>query len=120
MAIRLRDGSITELNVWDRTGTIVYSRRDRRTSGSACRSPTRSPQPSTQGTVTSDVTTEPETGPIPGAADRLVEVYAPLRLPGQPPLAFEIYLRYDRVESTANNLVCASCRWPSARCCCCS
>jgi hypothetical protein len=54
--------------------------------------------------VTSDVTTEPETGPIPGD-DRFVEVYAPLRLPGQAPLAFEIYLSYDRVETTANNLV---------------
>jgi two-component system, NarL family, sensor kinase len=111
VANRLRDGSISELNVWDRTGTVIYA-DDADDIGERLPVPEEVAAAIDHGAVTSDVTTEPETGPIPGtvAGDddgdhRLVEVYAPLRLPGQSPLAFEIYLSYDRVESTASNLV---------------
>jgi two-component system, NarL family, sensor kinase len=103
VGIRLRDGSITELNVWSRTGTVVYS-DEASDIGERLAVPPEAVAAIDTGTVTSDVTTEPETGPIPGGS-RLVEVYAPLRLPGQQPLAFEIYLPYDRIETTANNLV---------------
>jgi signal transduction histidine kinase len=102
---RLRDGSIIELNVWSRTGTVVYS-DETSDIGERLSVPPEALAAIDTGAVTSDVTTEPETGPIPGNGDdRLVEVYAPLRLPGQQPLAFEIYLPYDRIETTANNLV---------------
>jgi signal transduction histidine kinase len=103
VANRIRDGSIAELNVWDRTGTVIYA-DDVAEIGERLPIPPEAAAAIDAGAVTSDVTTEPETGPIPGD-DRFVEVYAPLRLPGQAPLAFEIYLSYDRVETTANNLV---------------
>ena len=107
VANRLRDGSITELNVWDRTGTVIYA-DDADNIGDRLPVPDEVAAAIDHGAVTSDVTTQPETGPIPvqtGGDDRLVEVYAPLRLPGQSPLAFEIYLSYDRVQSTADSLV---------------
>ena len=100
---RLRDGSIIELNVWDRTGTILYA-DDARDIGERLPVPDEVVAAIDGGAVTSDVTTSPETGAIPGD-NRLVEVYVPLRLPGRAPLAFEIYVPYDRVENTANNLV---------------
>ena len=103
VANRIREGSIAELNVWDRTGTVIYA-DDVAEIGERLPIPPEAAAAIDAGAVTSDVTTEPETGPIPGD-DRFVEVYAPLRLPGQAPLAFEIYLSYDRVETTANNLV---------------
>ena len=103
VANRIRDGSIAEVNVWDRTGTVIYA-DDVAEIGERLPIPPEAAAAIDAGAVTSDVTTEPETGPIPGD-DRFVEVYAPLRLPGQAPLAFEIYLSYDRVETTANNLV---------------
>jgi len=103
VANRVRDGSIAELNVWDRTGTVIYA-DDVTEIGERLPIPDEVATAIDQGTVTSNVTNEPETGPIPGST-KLVEVYAPLRLPGQQPLAFEIYLDYDRVETTANNLV---------------
>jgi len=103
VANRIRDGSIAELNVWDRTGTVIYA-DDVAEIGERLPIPAEAAAAIDSGVVTSDVTTQPETGPIPGD-DRFVEVYAPLRLPGQAPLAFEIYLSYDRVEVTANNLV---------------
>jgi signal transduction histidine kinase len=111
VANRLRDGSISELNVWDRTGTVIYA-DDADDIGERLPVPDEVAAAIDHGAVTSDVTNQPETGPIPGTVpgdddgdSRLVEVYAPLRLPGQSPLAFEIYLSYDRVESTASNLV---------------
>jgi signal transduction histidine kinase len=104
VAIRLRDGSISELNVWDRTGTIIYS-DDAQDIGERVAVPEEVAAAIDEGAVSSNVTTEPETGPLPGGEQRFVEVYAPLRLPGQAPLAFEIYVSYDRVENTANNLV---------------
>ena len=103
VGVRLRDGSITELNVWDRTGTIIYS-DDPGDIGERLPVPAEVIAAIDRGDTTSDVTTAPETGAIPGD-DRLVEVYVPLRLPGRAPLAFEIYLPYDRVESSANTLI---------------
>ena len=103
VANRIRDGSIAELVVWDRTGTVIYS-DDIAEIGERIPIPEEAAAAIDTGVVASNVTDQPETGPIPGS-DRLVEVYAPLRLPGQAPLAFEIYLSYDRVETTANNLV---------------
>jgi signal transduction histidine kinase len=104
VGIRLKDGSISELNVWDRTGTIIYA-DEPKDIGERLPVPDEVAAAIDAGVVSSDVTTLPETGPLPGGATRLVEVYAPLRLPGQAPLAFEIYVSYDRVETTANNLV---------------
>ncbi|MDT7578891.1 MAG: two-component system, NarL family, sensor kinase [Pseudonocardiales bacterium] len=104
VAIRLRDGSISELNVWDRTGTVIYS-DDPKDIGERLPVPAEVAIAIDEGAVTSDVTTQPETGPLPGGDHQFLEVYAPLRLPGQAPLAFEIYVSYDRVENTANNLV---------------
>ena len=103
VAIRLKDGSISELNVWDRTGTIIYS-DDPGDIGERLPVPAEVLAAIDRGDTTSDVTTAPETGAIPGDS-RLVEVYVPLRLPGRAPLAFEIYLPYDRVESSANTLI---------------
>jgi two-component system, NarL family, sensor kinase len=103
VANRIRDGSIAELNVWDRTGTVIYA-DDVTEIGERIPIPDEAAAAIDLGTVTSNVTDKPETGPIPGST-KLVEVYAPLRLPGQQPLAFEIYLDYDRVETTANSLV---------------
>jgi two-component system NarL family sensor kinase len=103
VANRVRDGSIAELNVWDRTGTVIYA-DDVTEIGERVPIPDEAAAAIDDGAVTSGVTDKPETGPIPGNT-KLVEVYAPLRLPGQQPLAFEIYLDYDRVETTANNLV---------------
>lgn len=103
VANRVRDGSIAELNVWDRTGTVIYA-DDVAEIGERLPIPDEVAAAIDVGAVTSNVTDEPETGPIPGST-KLVEVYAPLRLPGQQPLAFEIYLDYDRVETTASNLV---------------
>ena len=103
VANRLRDGSIIELNVWDRTGTIIYA-DEPGDIGERLPVPAEVVTAIDRGSVTSDITNAPETGALPGDS-RLVEVYAPLRLPGRAPLAFEIYVPYDRVETTADNLV---------------
>jgi two-component system NarL family sensor kinase len=103
VANRLRDGTIVELVVWERSGTIIYA-DEADDIGERLPVSEEVLAAIDRGVVTSDITEKPETGSFPGGT-RLVEVYAPLRLPGQPPLAFEIYLPYDRVESTATGLV---------------
>jgi two-component system NarL family sensor kinase len=92
---RIRDGFITEVNVWSADGQIVYS-------DDATKIGRRFPPPPEVfaaielGQTTSAIETEPETGPA--AEPRLVEVYVPLRLSDRV-LAFEAYFSFRSVDA---------------------
>ncbi len=91
---RMRDGSITEINVWTVEGRVVYS-DDPSVIGRLFPPPAEVVAAVLHGDAHSTLETSPETGPSPEG--RQVEVYVPLRLPGRV-LAFEAYFNYRTVE----------------------
>ena len=102
MAIRLRDGSLAEVTVWARDGTIVYS-TEAEVVGTVVPPDDAVLAAIDAGAVTSDV----GVAEIPAAGvegERLVEVYAPLTVAGQPPLAFEAYVSTRQIDEQAASL----------------
>lgn len=100
---RLSDGSISDLTIWDRDGVIVYA------DDPAVIGAQRPPTPELlaaidRGVTTSGVEDRPETSGVATPGKRFVEVYTALELPGRAPLAFEVYLSYERVEAAAARL----------------
>jgi two-component system NarL family sensor kinase len=101
---RISDGDLTEITVWARDGTIVYS-DDLRQVGTRTPPPKEVVSAIDRGQVSSGFERQPEVKSSDGsAAERYVEVYVPYTLSGQPPLAFEAYYNYSRVQNTARGL----------------
>lgn len=100
VALRIQEGSITEVNVWSMDGQILYS-DDRKSIGRRFEPPAEVVAAIRDGRVSSTVETEPETGPA--SEPRQVEVYAPLALPDRT-LAFEAYYSYRSVQEQSERL----------------
>jgi signal transduction histidine kinase len=115
IAGRLTEGSLTEVTVWQGDGRVLYSNKTADIGK-------RVPPPeevalALRGVTTSDVQTgvpEADEGGTSTAGDpaaesgqqqRFVEVYVPFAVPGQPPLVFEAYYDYQRVETLARQLM---------------
>jgi two-component system, NarL family, sensor kinase len=100
--IRLGDGSIAEVNVWRGDGTVLYADNADKIGG---RYPLTDELNNAiqHRVVASDIGIADETGNLP-AGVRDVEVYVPLDVPGQPPLAFEAYYTIDPVDARASTL----------------
>jgi two-component system NarL family sensor kinase len=99
LAIRIADGSATEFTVWQLDGTVVYT--DEPTLIGRRFEPSGGVRAAiVDGQVTSAIEVADETGDLP-ANERFVEVYAPIAVEGQPPLAFEAYYPIARVDDRA-------------------
>lgn len=109
---RMADGYLTEVVVWSADGVVLYSDKPGEV---GTRAPTISADvlAAIDGHVVSafeddapeaDAATGAYTDPADGDA-RYVEVYVPLRLAGQPPMAFEAYYDYERVDEVADGLL---------------
>ena len=110
---RMRDGSITEINVWTVEGRVVYS-DDPSVIGRLFPPPAEVVAAVLHGDAHSTLETSPETGRSPDG--RQVEVYVPLRLPGRV-LAFEAYFNYRTVEQQSAMLTAQIVPTGSARRC---
>jgi signal transduction histidine kinase len=100
---RLGDGSISEVNVWRRDGTIVYADQAR-IIGTQKAPPAEVVAAIDRGTVSSELQDSDEAGVLPGD-ERFVEVYVPLALADGSRYAFEAYFSSARVDSQAASLV---------------
>ncbi|HYP45688.1 MAG TPA: ATP-binding protein [Propionibacteriaceae bacterium] len=102
---RMRDGHLTEVTVWAADGTIVFS-DDPAKIGEQEVPPREVAAAIEHGRTTSAFAMQPESGDDvkPNGAG-FVEVYVPLRMVGQPLMAFEAYYDYQRVNETAKSLM---------------
>jgi two-component system NarL family sensor kinase len=92
---RLRDGTISRIDVWAIDGLVVYA-DDATKIGQRFPVPDEAVDAIERGITSSGVELHPETGPTPEPVQ--VDVYVPLRLPGGRVLAFEAYFGYRAVE----------------------
>ncbi|TFV53922.1 hypothetical protein E4P41_20490 [Geodermatophilus sp. DF01-2] len=97
---RLTDGSVSRIVVWRATGEVVYA-SEPELRGRVF-PPSEGLLTAIGGTAVADVDEAPETD-ADGQQSALLEVYAPLDLPGQQ-LAFEAYFSYDSIERQATRL----------------
>ena len=105
VAVRMGEGYLKEVTVWDSTGKVVYS-DDPEVIGQVVELPEEAAAAIESGTVSSDFETQPEVAdPKAASPDGYVEVYVPLTIPGHPPLALEAYYDYGKVNDAANNLL---------------
>ena len=97
---RMSDGSVTRMVVWRATGEVVYSSEP----GQQGRTfpPSEGLLAAVGGDTVSEVDEQPETTPD-GEPTALLEVYAPLAVPGEQ-LAFEAYFSYDGIARQAARL----------------
>ncbi|HEX3592987.1 MAG TPA: ATP-binding protein [Pseudonocardiaceae bacterium] len=94
--VRLADGSVTEVDVWLGSGRVVYCNESR----SINRFFPPTPQLTdtiTHGVTTADIALSDETNDLP-PDQWFVEVYVPLRLQNEPPMAFEAYYSVDQLD----------------------
>jgi signal transduction histidine kinase len=111
---RMSDGNLTEVTVWTADGLVLFSNKPQEIGERVEPPPDGVPQ-AIAGQVTSDFednAPEADTAATPasGSADgrgpnRFVEVYVPLHVEGQPPLVFEAYYNYERVDQVARRLL---------------
>ena len=103
---RMKDGYLREVVVWDAAGNVIWA-DDPAEIGKQLPPPPEVTEAITHGTISSDFEDEPEASTIPPEEmdDGFVEVYVPLDMKGEPPLAFEAYYDYARVDDNANNLM---------------
>jgi len=107
---RLGEASLTDVVVWGADGTVLYSNRAADIGDRVTPVP-----PEVLGALAGDVSSdvqegrpEADTPDGPGRTSpprRLVEVYVPLVLRDQPPMVFEAYYDYGRVERLAQQLM---------------
>jgi two-component system, NarL family, sensor kinase len=100
--IRLGDGSIAEVTVWRGDGTVLYADRADKIGGRYELTDELRDTIELR-MVSSDIGIADETGNLPPGV-RVVEVYVPLDVPGQPPLAFEAYYAIAPVDARAATL----------------
>ena len=102
---RMADGYLTEVTIWDANGRVLYA-DDPNEIGQQLEPPQQVVDAINEGVSTSDFESQPEAteqkfvgGP------GFVEVYVPLDADDLPPLAFEAYYDYARVDQAANSLL---------------
>ena len=111
---RMSDGNLTEVTVWTADGLVLFSNKPEEIGERVDPPPDGVPQ-AIAGQVTSDFEDNaPEADTAAASADgsadsrgrnRFVEVYVPLHVEGQPPLVFEAYYNYERVDQVARRLL---------------
>lgn len=101
--IRLGDGSVSEINVWRRDGTIIYADKPGVVGKRVAEVPDEVLAAIDKGETSSDIGIADESGELP-AGTRFVEVYVPFSLPGEQPLAFEAYYPVERVDERSASL----------------
>lgn len=94
---RIAAGPIQRVHVWRGDGTILYSDDDAAI-GDRMTPPREVLAAIDRGTTSSDIGTAETTGST-AADERLIEVYVPMAVPGQQPLALEVYYNAERVEA---------------------
>jgi two-component system, NarL family, sensor kinase len=112
----MADGNLTEVTVWSADGVVLYS--DKPEDIGKHLPPPDDLDEALAGETTSGFETgEPEAdAPLSAPAsqvpdrtaagpDRFVEVYTPFRVGGEPPMVFEAYFDYDRVDRLADRLL---------------
>ena len=111
----MADGSLTEVTIWSAEGEVVYS--DKAEDIGKTSPPSEALLAAVAGRTTSDWEDDPPEADATSAAEarastaddkgprRFVEVYAPLTLPGRPPLVFEAYFNYRPVDDLAGGLL---------------
>ncbi|GAA1828781.1 hypothetical protein GCM10009714_07910 [Microlunatus capsulatus] len=113
IANRMSDGYLTEVTVWSAAGEVLFSNRAEDVGHVADPVPPEVAD-AVAGRTTSAFEDDPPEADAAGAApagqagtgpSRYVEVYAPLRVAGHPPMAFEAYYDYQRVEDVADRLL---------------
>ena len=110
---RMSDGYLTEVTVWSAEGEVLFSNRTQDVGNVADPIPPEVDDAIAGRTTSAFEDDPPEadgTGAAPAqAADpgpsRYVEVYTPLAIAGYPPMAFEAYYDYQRVEDVADKLL---------------
>ncbi len=102
MAIRLRDGSLSEVTVWGRDGTIVYSTVPSSV-GTVLPVSEEVAAAIDAGTIASEVGT-PEIPGGRGGQSEFVEVYAPMHVRGQGVLAVETYVSTQQLDQQTATL----------------
>jgi two-component system NarL family sensor kinase len=110
---RMSDGNLTEVTVWTGDGVVLFSDKPEEI-GRHVEPPKGVPE-AIRGEVTSDFEdgapeAEGEATPADGKVEaegphRFVEVYVPLQVKDQPPLVFEAYYNYERVDQVAQRLL---------------
>ena len=107
-AVNYRMGGdyLTEINVWDVEGQVVYA-DDPNEIGKQIEPPQQVIDVVNTGRATSDFTKEPHASEQPVKPDDpgFVEVYVPFDLPQLRTLAFEAYYNYTPVDEVANELL---------------
>jgi two-component system, NarL family, sensor kinase len=112
---RMSDGYLTEVTIWNAEGRILFSNRAQDEGDIVQPIPAGVPDAIAGRTTSAFEDDPPEADPSSGGgastppgtdagASRYVEVYTPLAVPGQPPMAFEAYFDYGRVEQLADDL----------------
>lgn len=103
---RMKDGYLREVLVWDASGRVIYA-DDPAEIGRQVEPPQEVTDAISRGIISSAFESEPEASGLSPEEmeDGFVEVYVPLDLPNEPPLAFEAYYDYARVDENANNLM---------------
>jgi two-component system, NarL family, sensor kinase len=116
VATRKADGNLTEVTVWSADAVVLYS--DKRGDIGKRLPPPDDLVEALAGETTSGFETgEPEADAPPAAPtgqgadsgatgpNRFVEVYTPLQVDGEPPMVFEAYFDYNRVDRLAHRLL---------------
>ncbi len=103
---RMKDGYLREVMVWDASGRVIFA-DDPNEIGQQVEPPQEVIDAITRGTISSEFESEPEASGLSPeeTEDGFVEVYVPLDLPNQAPMAFEAYYDYARVDENANSLM---------------
>jgi signal transduction histidine kinase len=111
---RMSDGNLTEVTVWTGDGVVLFSDKPEEIGRHVVPAPDGVPQ-AIRGEVTSDfedgapeaegVASPPDGKAALEGPSRFVEVYVPLHVKGQPPLVFEAYYNYERVDQVAQRLL---------------
>ena len=103
---RMADGYLTEVTVWDSTGTVLYA-SEAGEIGEQLEPPAEVTAVIERGAVSSAFEDQPEATEQQYQSDAagFVEVYVPMEADGLDRLAFEAYYDYARVDEAANALL---------------
>jgi two-component system, NarL family, sensor kinase len=99
---RLADGSVTEIDIWDGNGTVVYC-DEQDNIGKRFATTPQLLATVNDGVTSADIAMADETSDLPHN-QWFVEVYVPLRLPGRPPMAFEAYYSEQELDEQTTAL----------------